>query len=967
MNKRYLSFVLVLILLSCTLFSPASYVYALESEQYGYIEICVNGNSKNYVALKNEESLYLRVEDISEITSYDLDIGDRIGYYKAGNFDSVTTVIVEFDGTTYAMGKEYKVNIIEEGENIFLPVNEMFYLLHSQWCMEDGHIAVQPLPYTIIDFLGSGNYETMWNNKVNQTDLLIDGESELAHNLRSSLAAVFNDFDPMMFILWWPGEGMTPALNKEYEEALLQLAVDDQDFLDSYGQAEINKILENSSIGGINDAVGDINNLLSVPKNLIDGANDIDELVEWMSEVSDSHKSTKFNVYNDFSNMTPETLSALSEQFRESSEKLNAISDALSIIDLISSVSEVSQRSQDWGKDFISQIGILTDFDNMGYNTIITDRVKNVASSLIKEYQDPIHATTDEAVLQTTAFFLNKVFDESLFGKYFSIFNTGLAIAKTDENVKDSIDAADLSYMVDCLIKTEQIAMNEMSRSYQKLLDTVIYGDLTEQDIERLRNCVMLSLRTNLRNHAFVYYLNEKLTDDLNWKNSTHAQDIRNQIINNYALLCEVMETESYDKLILLDDFDNMYSDEYGMVRQQVTIDVFHEGEIPSIDYNALVTDVYNYSDSYNDGYNDYKISYKIPKINIDSADVQKINSDIYNKLYHDIVEKELSNMSYGVSVINLEISYDWAINGDVLSLWTTCNDSWGGTHYIVYNVSISTGKVVNKNDLLSYVGFSEEQYITTAEQVLGSKFWSTWDRNNENFQNDDFISWFNEALEKTISQENVDQSFPYINDKGELCIIAKVYSLAGADYYWKNLNMIDFTLVPDYATPVESNTHTNNASGKGWREAYESTLLQHPESTPFTYGSKTVYFDTEYTLYDIDKNEIPELIVKEDTDKYYIYSFDETGVVSYDMNFWNYDKCLYEYQENGIIVYDGGMGSMRIEYVSLYSIENNELERVKTLISTEEHSFDELYSFLDDLTPIDDFHPITDHSYLFN
>ena len=115
------------------------------------------------------------------------------------------------------MGREYKIDIAQDGEEIFLPLNEMLYLLHSQWCMENDYLAVQPLPYTIIDFLGSSNLEYMWQNKVNQTDLLINGESELAHNLRSSLAAVFNDFDPMMFILWWPEEGMTPALNKEYE------------------------------------------------------------------------------------------------------------------------------------------------------------------------------------------------------------------------------------------------------------------------------------------------------------------------------------------------------------------------------------------------------------------------------------------------------------------------------------------------------------------------------------------------------------------------------------------------------------------------------------------------------------------------------------------------------------------------------------------------------------------------------
>lgn len=389
------------------------------------------------------------------------------------------------------------------------------------------------------------------------------------------------------------------------------------------------------------------------------------------------------------------------------------------------------------------------------------------------------------------------------------------------------------------------------------------------------------------------------------------------------------------------------------------------EEELSSIDYNNLVTEAY--TETYTDEFGTY--IWRIPEIMLSGDDIESINNEIWETLFTGAVSQNHEGIQQGGTFVAYDvIDYTWAVNGNILSLVTTTNAStMSWTDYYVYNVDITTGRSLSRDTLLNTYGYSYDEYNKLAEQVLGSKFWSAWDRNNENFQNDDFISWFNEALQKTISQENIDQSFPYINDKGELCIIAKVYSLAGADYYWNNLNMVNFTLVPDYATPVESNTHTNNASGKGWREAYESTLLQHPESTPFTYGSKTVYFDTEYTLYDIDKNEIPELIVKEDTDKYYIYSFDETGVVSYDMNFWNYDKCLYECQENGIIVYDGGMGSMRIEYVSLYSIENNELERVETLISTEEHSFDELYSFLDDLTPIDDFHPITDHSYLFN
>lgn len=809
MNRRNLCLFLVLIFLSCILFSPTSYAFATKAEQRGYIKVCVNGTSKNYVALQNEGNLYLRVEDISEITGYDLDIGDRIAYFKAGDFDTTTAVDIEFDGTTYAMGKEYNVNIIKNDEDTFLPLNKMLYLLHSQWCMEDDYVAVQPLPYTIIDFLGS-NYESMCENKVNQTDLLVDGESELAHTLRSSLAAVFNDFDPMMFILWWPEEGISPALNKEYEEALLQLAVDDQDFLDSYGQSEIKKILEDSTVGQTKDALGTLKNVLDMPENLTGGLNDISELVQRVNELSQNYKSAKFDVYNDVSYMTPPRIKAWSQELED-------ITDALEIVDLLMNVSEVSQRSQDWGEDFISQISVLTDFDNMGYNTTITNRVKNVASNLIEEYHDPINASADEAALQATTFFLNKVFDKSLFGKYFSIFNTGLAIAKTNENIKNSIDAADLSYMVDCLIKTEQIAMNEVNRSYSKVLQTVVNGNLTNQDIERLRNCVMLSLRANLRNHAFIYYLNEKLTDDSNWTNSTHAQDIRNQIINAYTLLCQVMETKPFDRLIVLDDFNNMYSDEYGLVRQRVTTDVFHEGELPSIDYNNLVTEAY--TETYTDEFETHV--WRIPKIMLPGDDVEAINHEIWETMFTGAISENHKAIQHGDSFIPYGvIDYQWAVNGNILSLFIAKRVSH--THwdeYYAYNVDIATGNKLSRDALLDAHGYSLDKYNQLAKQVLGSQFWNDWDRTDEAFQNNDFVSWFNEALQKTISQENIDQSYPYINNKGELCIIAKVYSLAGADYYWHDLNTVHFTLVPDYDVPVASNTHTVNISED---EAYQ-------------------------------------------------------------------------------------------------------------------------------------------------
>ena len=143
-----------------------------------------------------------------------------------------------------------------------------------------------------------------------------------------------------------------------------------------------------------------------------------------------------------------------------------------------------------------------------------------------------------------------------------------------------------------------------------------------------------------------------------------------------------------------------------------------------------------------------------------------------------------------------------------------------------------------------------------------------------------------------------------------------------------------------------------NATNSNSYIERYKAILLQHPEFTPFSWGSNTIYIDTEYTLYDVDKNGIPELIVKEDRSKYYIYSFNGTDVISSDVCYWSYDECLYEYEGNGIAIHDGGMGNMRIENVSLYSMVNNKLVWSGELMSTEEcSSFDELYSFLDNGT----------------
>lgn len=378
--------------------------------------------------------------------------------------------------------------------------------------------------------------------------------------------------------------------------------------------------------------------------------------------------------------------------------------------------------------------------------------------------------------------------------------------------------------------------------------------------------------------------------------------------------------------------------------------------------YENLVTDAYSYARLYNDGYTNANITYEIPHINLPGTAIKEINSEIYDTFYYGTVEDELSNMSAGVSVIEYEITYDWAVNGDILSLLITRNDTWGDTDYRVYNVSVSTGDKMSISELVSIAGLSQAEYFDTVRQALGSAYFqgTEWYADQAGYN-----SFFRTQLGKTLSEENIQNCAPYFNRNGQLCIIGAVYSLVEADYYYHEINLENYVVNPAFNKYVD--VQTDAANSNSFAERYKAILLQHPESTPFTYGSKTIYIDTEYMVYDIDKNGTPELIVKEDTSDYYFYSFNGTDVVSSDVCYWSYNDCLYAYQGNGIVVHDGGMGSMRIENATLYSMVNNMLVWTKELMSTEECSLNELYSFLDSLTPINDFHPITDYSYLSN
>lgn len=547
----------------------------------GYISIWTHGEQKYYTSILNGNEIYLSTTNIAEISDYECVLDDEICFEKEGGLDSLTVLYIDFDGNVQTMGKSFHVKVLQKNEEYYLPLEKMLYLLHAQWCKEDGMIVVQSLAPNIIDFLQS-NYIDMFTNKVNQTDLLINGENELAHNFRTSLAAVFNDFDPTIFIMWSSKDDFVPRLNKEYKEALLQLSSDDKTFIDDYGQSVIEKSLEKSDYKQLKKDWDNLQEIKSLPQNISN-----------LSEAVKDTPSFKFNQYHNLKNIDI-------KEFSVYADEIDAISDTADVLMLVLDGIEVYQRSKEWGPGYIEQLKILTDFDDMGYNKVVTDRIKT-AGDLVEEYEAPAAAASKSMALESKALLASYMFNQTVPGKMMSIFNAGFTIAKTvNEEWKKDVDAADLAYMVDCLIKTDEVAYQELSREYSKLLGCMTGGKYSEKDLKRLRNCLMLAIRADIRSESYVYYLNEKLNDNQNWKDTDEAKKVKENIANKYAWLCLIMETEPYDRLILLNDFKNMYSNEYGKMRQVINADVFHVGEIPEKDLGktncTLEEGIYSYS-----------------------------------------------------------------------------------------------------------------------------------------------------------------------------------------------------------------------------------------------------------------------------------------------------------------------------------------------------------------------------------
>lgn len=156
---------------------------------------------------------------------------------------------------------------------------------------------------------------------------------------------------------------------------------------------------------------------------------------------------------------------------------------------------------------------------------------------------------------------------------------------------------------------------------------------------------------------------------------------------------------------------------------------------------------------------------HRIPHINVDSPEVEKLNGEIEEYFREVTKDSNTQNISYTVMV-----------KGCLLSVFVEVVDrGWFSKGY-AYNISLGNGSIIeDARTMAAYCGLTDEEYriaaATAVTNEYGSLFGSFSDSNT---------GAYNQYLKKNQSKEVTDTFVGYINNRGELSFCGEMYSMDG-------------------------------------------------------------------------------------------------------------------------------------------------------------------------------------------
>lgn len=506
-----------------------------------YLPVHFPDDSVEYYSAKVVDGeIYLSPESIAAITGYQYDVEDYMSFSKPSEYGVMVSVDVTFDGETTAMGRQYSIPVEKEGEQYALPLEKLLYLTHATWCVEDGTLYVSPLPNTIFDFM-SEYYDDLTFNKVTEEDILLNGESELIREVRSALVHFINNLDGRFYFIstYFDVYGTLDDSNmidtifeSDYEKLLMMLLTDDSQFLGETGQEHISSALEGGAFSGLLEVSKNYNFLSGLMDDSLD-LGDAESIEAFLNSLPESAANKLEGGFPDFSKLKSGDIL----------EWTGTIGDALDVASSVASLLSLAQTAalaETIQEDTISQLSILTDMDKIGYNKNKADKIQQAAKSLVSQ------ADSSENKKQLAGDVLDWLLDFSgsaladatFAGKTINAIQAINTMATLMfPSYADSLEVGEISYYAGKMVELEYVAQTELAKIVSKISLTSPDG-FTSENIEKLRNALLLSIRINIRSLSLLYQLQEKGSDTPNWTETEDAEELRRKIGEGKGMLC---------------------------------------------------------------------------------------------------------------------------------------------------------------------------------------------------------------------------------------------------------------------------------------------------------------------------------------------------------------------------------------------------------------------------------------------
>lgn len=559
--------ILSIILCAILLFQSSITGMAKQTQLYkAFVTVGLSdGSIRGYQVIVRENEIYISAGDLAEITGYKYIEDDCIEFEK-NDYNLMEKVFIDFSGDAEVSRKKYKLDVLRIQGIYYIPLEKTLYLLRANWKVKNDIVYINPMTPDILDFLYL-YWDEINNSKSEIADLFINKEYSGTNNFTdsfwNSLAHMTRDFDSRLYI---PG-GAVKMVQEEYEEALMQLNENDQQFLGEEGQKNIEKQLEESELDILLTQEGAVDKFVKIP-----------EKADSLSEFLDKYEKEN-TVARKISNVIDKS-EIKDYKMTDLSEICDNISNTVKIVNAVLNVMEISSWGNQMDEEFLRQLSIIEEInDKKIYSGWALNRMKDAARDLRKRKENKSEMLVYDSWKEAVKTIVDEAANLTPTGKLVSSIQMLDSInGLTESGLNKVMKAKTLSYSIRYFLNLEQMTEIESIKRYG---DIFVNKKLNTQTIQEMRSIILMRLRVNLRTQSMIYKLNQmERKDKESWEKSTEARNIMQHIERDYALITELHSTEKADKRIPQNSLKNIYCDEDGLVKEKISLDILKKKKV---------------------------------------------------------------------------------------------------------------------------------------------------------------------------------------------------------------------------------------------------------------------------------------------------------------------------------------------------------------------------------------------------